>query len=338
MDYLSLSISKALAKEHPVGDPFGGAAFGERNMPFFIGPAIGAAVATIGAVGTTVAAGSAAALSGVAVGAVTATTAAISVVSAIATVVTVVGTVLTVVGAITGNEKLLKVGGIMALAGGVTSLATAGASALTSASAAESTIGSAGAGGVEVAKEVAADVAIDGWSGAATATTTAPGIATGVAPEGLVGAGAGNVTVRPEVHQGPSGVNKGLPISDGITPQFDSPNFDFNQPPTVTTPADKVNTNVSNDWFEGLGDWLSNKDNKEVIAAGLGVTGSIIEGTAEGAAAQEKLDYKRQQEIDRLARMNSVSNVRLPGSRKLSANPRNRPGIIGNTNLRVGAR
>ncbi len=335
MDYLSLSISKALAKEHPVGDPFGGAAFGERNMPFFIGPAIGAAAATIGAVGTTVAAGSAAALSGVAVGAVTATTAAISVVSAIATVVTVVGTVLTVVGAITGNEKLLKVGGIMALAGGVTSLATAGASALTSASAAESTIGSAGAGGVEVAKEVAADVAIDGWSGAATATTTAPGIATGIAPEGLVGAGMGSVTVRPEVHQGPSGVNKGLPISDGITPQFDSPNFDFNQPPTVTTPADKVATNVSNDWFEGLGDWLSNK---EVIAAGLGVTGSIIESSAEGAAAQKKEDYKRQKEIDRLARMNSVSNVRLPGSRKLSANPRNRPGIIGNTNLRVGAR
>lgn len=114
--YLSLSISRAMALEHPVGDPFGGPAYGQRNMPFIIGPAVGVAAAAVGvaAAGATIATVGAAAL---------------AVVGAIGAVATVAGLAMTLVGAVTGNKSLMKIGGIVGLAGGVAGLASAGLSA-----------------------------------------------------------------------------------------------------------------------------------------------------------------------------------------------------------------
>jgi hypothetical protein len=323
MDYLSLSISRALAKEHPVGDPFGGPAYGDRNMPFFIGPAIGAAAATVGAVGTTVAAGSAAAAAGVAVGAVTATTAAISVVSAIATVVTVVGTVLTVVGAVTGNEKLLKVGGYMALAGGVAGFAASGASALTTAGAeaTKSTIATAGKKGLEKGLETGLEKGLKTGAKAA--------VETGFVPPNSVPVPAATGT------QSSSGLLNQVPISGvetGFTPF----------PPTeaatkAATSAIKqgVEKPAGSTLFDTLGKWATKgateiKDNKEIAVGLLGVTGNVIEGAAKGAAAQEKLDYERQIEQDRLNRLNSVSTIGgLTGSRSLRPQPKSRLSLGG---------
>jgi len=134
---LSLSVSRQLAGDFPVGDPFGGAAYGERNMPFIIAPAFAA-------VGTAVAAGAGAmAVAG-------------AVVTAVGAVATVAGIGMTVVGAITGNESLMKIGGYVGLAGGVAGLAGMGVSAMAStASAAAATTATTNAtinAGVEGAK------------------------------------------------------------------------------------------------------------------------------------------------------------------------------------------
>ena len=72
-------------------------------MPFIIGPAVAA-------VGTAVGVGVAATATAVA--------------GAIGAVATVAGIAMTVVGAATGDKGLMKIGGIVGIAGGVTGLAT----------------------------------------------------------------------------------------------------------------------------------------------------------------------------------------------------------------------
>lgn len=78
---------------------------------------VGAAVA--GIAGAVASAGAAAA----AVGALAAAGTAALTVGSVASIATFVGSVTTVVGAVTGNKKLLKVGSILGIAGGVTSVA-----------------------------------------------------------------------------------------------------------------------------------------------------------------------------------------------------------------------
>lgn len=88
----------------------------ERHMPF---AAIGSAIA--GAVGSAFAAGAGAAVAvGATAGGIAATAA--GVIGAVGLVATYTGIAMTVVGAITGNTKLMKIGGMVGLAGGVTSL------------------------------------------------------------------------------------------------------------------------------------------------------------------------------------------------------------------------
>jgi len=96
--------------EMPVGDPMSGAAYGEYLKSKAIGAIIGvvAAVATVGAAAPIIAAawaGTASIGAGIAAGAMAA------------------GGVMTGVGAVTGNKKLMKIGGVLALAGGLGSLA-----------------------------------------------------------------------------------------------------------------------------------------------------------------------------------------------------------------------
>lgn len=128
--YLSLSVSRQLRGEFPIGDPFGGPAYGEKNMPFAaVGGAIAAAAtAASSALGITAAAGaiSAAVATGTGIGAAISLT-----VTAIANVAMVAGLAMTVVGVATGDKELMKIGGIVGLAGGVASLATSAISGMT---------------------------------------------------------------------------------------------------------------------------------------------------------------------------------------------------------------
>jgi hypothetical protein len=95
--YLSLAVSRAMAAEHPIGDPTGGAAYGKREMP---------AVAVAVAVWEVAAA--------VEIG-----FAALTAFEAIAVVSSVVGAV----GAVTGNQDLVKIGLVGSIVGGVGSFA-----------------------------------------------------------------------------------------------------------------------------------------------------------------------------------------------------------------------
>lgn len=100
--YLSVEQSRRLAVEMPVGDPYGGVAYGKRQMPVI---AVVAAAASFVAGASALVAG-AAGLAALSAGAM------------------VVGGALTVIGTISGNSKLAKIGGILSLAGGIGSLAT----------------------------------------------------------------------------------------------------------------------------------------------------------------------------------------------------------------------
>ena len=95
--YMSLAVSKAMAVDHPMGDPTGGAAYGRREMPVV---AVAIAVWEVAAV--------------IEVG-----VAALTAFQAVAAVSAVVGAV----GAVTGNQDLVKIGAIGSVVGGVGSFA-----------------------------------------------------------------------------------------------------------------------------------------------------------------------------------------------------------------------
>jgi hypothetical protein len=95
--YLSREMTRAMALEHPIGDPHGGVAFGERNEPISAILSIGTLFSTGGAV----LAGTATLMQGLMFA----------------------GSALSLVGNLTGNSKLSKIGMFVGLAGGVGALA-----------------------------------------------------------------------------------------------------------------------------------------------------------------------------------------------------------------------
>ena len=96
--YLSRAQTRAMAIEHPIGDPTGGAAYGEKNDPISAAIAIGSMGATYAAAGTF---------------------AAMTVLQGI----TFAGAALSLVGNVTGNKSLMKLGMVVGIAGGIGSLA-----------------------------------------------------------------------------------------------------------------------------------------------------------------------------------------------------------------------
>jgi hypothetical protein len=108
--------------EMPVGDPMSGAAYGEYLKSKAIGAIIGV-VAAVAAVWT----------GGATLAAYAAGTAGVSIGSAIAAGAMVAGGVMSGVGAVTGNKKLMKIGGVLALAGGLGSMAASAFSGTSSA-------------------------------------------------------------------------------------------------------------------------------------------------------------------------------------------------------------
>lgn len=96
--YLSRAQTRAMAAEHPVGDPTGGPAYGEKNDP------ISAAI-SIASMGASYAAAN--------------TFAAMTVLQGI----TFAGAALSLVGNVTGNKSLMKLGMVVGIAGGIGALA-----------------------------------------------------------------------------------------------------------------------------------------------------------------------------------------------------------------------
>lgn len=96
--YLSRAMTRAMGTDHPIGDPFGGPAYGERNDPI-------SAIISLGSMfGTYAAAGSFAAMT-------------------LMQGLTFAGAALSLVGNLTGNKTLSKIGMVAGIAGGVGMLA-----------------------------------------------------------------------------------------------------------------------------------------------------------------------------------------------------------------------
>ena len=106
--YMSRAVSRAMAQDHPIGDPVGGAAYGERNDP------ISAIVAISSMAGTY--ASAAAALT--AAGGI-ATFGSVITSMTLMQGLTLVGSALSLVGNVTGNATLSKIGMVAGLAGGI---------------------------------------------------------------------------------------------------------------------------------------------------------------------------------------------------------------------------
>lgn len=103
--YLSLSESRMLSSEFPIGDPFGGPASGMRQAPVIaIAGAVAGTAAGIGMLGTTMfgIAGLGSLVGGMLIA----------------------GSVMSGIGTITGNKKLAKIGGTLSLIGGVAGFAS----------------------------------------------------------------------------------------------------------------------------------------------------------------------------------------------------------------------
>lgn len=92
--YLTRTQTRAMAADHPIGDPTGGAAYGEKNDP------ITAIISIASMAGTYAAAGSFAAMT-------------------LMQGITFAGAALSLVGNITGNKTLMKIGAIAGIAGGI---------------------------------------------------------------------------------------------------------------------------------------------------------------------------------------------------------------------------
>ena len=96
--YFSRSMTRSMSADHPVGDPTGGAAYGEKNDPV-------SAILSVAAMGGTYAAAG--------------TFAAMTVMQGI----TFAGAALSLVGNVTGNKTLSKIGMVAGIAGGLGQLA-----------------------------------------------------------------------------------------------------------------------------------------------------------------------------------------------------------------------
>lgn len=121
--YMSRAITRAMAAEHPIGDPFGGPAFGERNDPISAAISIGTMFAT----GSAMMAGSV--MAGIAFA----------------------GAAVSLVGNITGNKTLMQLGAVAGIVGGLGSMGAFGEGAKSATWSSLGSSGSAAAGGANVA-------------------------------------------------------------------------------------------------------------------------------------------------------------------------------------------
>jgi hypothetical protein len=99
--YMSRAITRAMAADHPIGDPFGGVAFGERNDP----------VSAVISIGTMFATGSAMMAGSVMAG------------------IAFAGAAVSLVGNITGNKTLMQIGAVAGIVGGLGSMGAFGEAA-----------------------------------------------------------------------------------------------------------------------------------------------------------------------------------------------------------------
>lgn len=306
--YMSLAVSRALETMELVGDPFGGPAFGEREKSL-------KSIIKIAAVGLAVVTG------GTSMG---------FSLAAIASTATYVGMGMTVVGAVTGNKNLLKIGGVLTLAGGLTTMA------IQAGYVAGGVVGQAGGAFAPAEAATAGSAAVP--AAAAPVTTTAPTLGseaatlapantvtngevlatrglTAPANTGFIDPGVASANVAPTVTTAATPAISQAAAGAAQTPI--TPSFSATAP-AATVPATTVDMGVgagitgpapispiasgaSGAPIPGAGGWLDKVGNIFTGPSGgfavMGATnllGSSIAGYAQGQAAQQKLKYEKE--------------------------------------------
>lgn len=305
-----MMLRQAIHAELVPYDPFGGPAYGRRDMPFAV---IGGAIA--GAVGTAFATGVAAAG---AIG-ITGTVATVAgVVSAVATVATWVGIGLTVVGAITGDSSLMKIGGIVGIAGGVTGLAMGGLASMGAAAATETTaqaaasspaasVSAANAGTSGGAANAAFQGASSSAAQAAGSALSSPMIAQGAADAAFSGASSFGSVASNAIGQGGMLSTTALPAT--VADQTASAAANAAKAPTVSS--------QSGSFFDSL---VEPKNLMEIVKVG---------GTMMSGSAQEDMQNKiiKQKTATDMARLqfekdqygNQIANANVQGRLNINA-------------------
>lgn len=289
--YLSVSVSRVLQSEYPMGDPFGGPAYGEKAMPF---------VAVVAAVW------GAAALGG-AITAIAAATTVAATIGAAFTAIAAIGAITAGVGVITGNQRLVKIGGIMGLVGGVGALA--GSVGMFGAMDAPlSSIGSA----VDAGEVTGAGIT---GSEAAGLTTTAPASFPEIT-------GAPINTANDTLNAYSSLDAAGVQPSSIVNPTPAAP-----APSSAATPAappsavelvksaapGKGVADSATTWFDKFTSFVTNKDNAAIVKIGGDFVGGYFDKNkqAQAGLADAQADLVRQQ----IENMNRPMPVAIPGNR-----------------------
>lgn len=338
--YLSRAATRAMALDHPVGDPTGGVAYGERRDPI---SAI-VSIATMAGTGAAVMAGTATLMQGLAFA----------------------GAAIGLVGNVTGNKTLSKIGMITGIAGGVGMLAEGvmgqaiggtmgetfgyGAGAVDAASAAAApTIGNQAAGNVAEAAQVAStpvEAAMGATPVEATQLASAP---SGPAAGSLnAGPGAG----APSLNAGPNAASPftaktmtGLAAVPGDTgalaPGFmDSLKAGNYMDALKTGGSNLMELTKSNpgaalmmgNAVSGVADWLSGKTDAEISAleAQTGYSNAAALRIQEEIAREKRRRANLNQSYGRVdtgIRVNTNASM-LPGQNAPMPMPQGAPGAM----------
>lgn len=311
--YYSASETRRLSIDMPIGNPNGGPASGQKEMP----------VVVVALAAGSFAAGAAA------------LAAATTLAATVAAGALMVGSALTIAGTVTGNKKLTKIGGIISLAGGVASLANnlAGSGAAAASAGAENVApvlaetgaeaaasgALSGATGAETITGISGDV-VAGGAGAlppggglidaaapaaeAGSAVTAAEAANAAAQTGQAATQVAETVTNPFMTDGPIGFgpnnNTGAFApqgqSGGLLGQLEQ--FDAN---TAFSPTNTQSTGLQG-YFDKAGQWV--KDNKELTKVGLDVVGGVAKGLV--PSEQEKAQtaaIKAQTERERIRQL-----------------------------------
>lgn len=317
--YLSLSISRALARDFPIGDPFGGPTYGDRNMPFIVGPAIGAAAASIGvaAAGATLATVGAAAL---------------STVTAIGAVATAVGLTMSVVGMATGDKNLTKIGMYVGLAGGVAGLATWGASAGLSAASTE--FGAATSAAKAAQATAGADSALSGITNAGDAFTAGKSAGSalipnaGTAGNSLASAtsaaldnGASNLTSKAIDSSSTSLISKAPSLTSTETSLGGGAGL-LGQAPSATNTIGGEVSNAITPTVNGMAKGAVDAGNYFSKADILTASGTALSGLYKGFADQKANQIAQQQnQFNQNSTLYGINNLSHPAGWNQTAQP-----------------
>jgi hypothetical protein len=306
--YLTPSQTRRYAMELPVGDAWAGPAFGTRQMP----------VVAVALAATSFVSG------------VTAFAAATTLGGMIAAGATIVGSALSIIGTVTGNSKLAKIGGVLAIGGMVgtglvNSAAESAATSAASEGAAEVGSEAASAGGEAVNEATHfSDAAFD--AGMPRAASAAPG--TSLAPA----AGDGLINARPMTDvqsqavidatgavpaQSVASTNSAAPFSTGAensmnagatqtgqainVDAFDPKMAKLTQEQAIAQNGGLLNANLpatdlSGGYFDKFGRWV--KDNKELASVGANIGYGVFKGVIPTEQEKAAAEYYRQKAVE----------------------------------------